>query len=273
MIDHTADRSAARPDTDDMSPIIVERTGAVAVIWFNRPSRRNAFDETLMQHLAATLKNFARSWPECRVIVFAGRGQNFGAGGDVEMLSRPKTSVETYDLRNSLTAIYELIQDGPQICIAAVHGHCVGSAFVLAGCCDFRICAESAKFLLPEINFGQLPGIGVGRIACTVNDRMLRRLLILGQECSAREACLDGFVTEVVADDNLMLAVLDLARLIVAKAPDALRHAKRLAIHARAGHPSIVLDYERLANQSLTSDETQSRLRDVAARKGAARKD
>lgn len=264
----SGDSPNATDQPDTAEEIIVECDGSVATIWFNRPTRRNAFDEPLMRKLAAALEDLARTWPLTTVIVFAGHGACFGAGGDLKMLARQKTGAEIHDLRASLTRIYDTVESGPHICIAAIHGYCVGSALVLAACCDFRLCAESARFMLPEINSGMLPGIGIARIGHSMSDRMLRRLMIVGDECSARDAQLDGFASEVVPDDVLMTSALDLARRIAAKPPAALMQAKRVANHIGAGAREIALDYERLANESLLeSDEVRERLRSFVARR------
>lgn len=257
----TSKRKERERDSGQEAEIVVERDGPVAIVWFNRPARRNAFDEALMARLRAVLEDFARSWPEIRAVVFAGRGEGFSAGGDLHMLMRPKTQAEIHDLRSDLARAFALIRSGPQAYVAAVHGYCVGSALVLAGCCDFRVCAEGARFMFPEIDTGIVPSIGVARIAHVLPDRLMRRLLMLGEPCSAADAHLEGFASEIAPDGEFLEQAKALAVRLAAKPPEALRQAKRLANHARQSATDVAMDYEAETYTALsTSDEAKDRM-------------
>lgn len=263
----TTETTENEGDSGAEAEIVVERDGPVAIVWFNRPDRRNAFNEALMARLLAALEGFARSWPEIRAVVFAGRGEGFSSGGDLNMLMRPRTQAELYDLRSDLARAFALIRSGPQAYVAAVHGYCVGSGLVLAGCCDFRICAESARFMFPEINSGYVPSIGIARIAHVMPDRLLRRLLMLGEPCTAAEAHLDGFATEIAADGEFLERAKALAGQLAAKPPQALRQSKRLANHVRQSAGEVAMDYESETYTALAgSEEVRERMGKFLAR-------
>jgi methylglutaconyl-CoA hydratase len=70
-----------------MSGIEIERSGAKATLWLNRPERHNAFDDGLIAELSAALAELAAD-SAIRVVLLAGRGKSFSAGADLAWMKR-----------------------------------------------------------------------------------------------------------------------------------------------------------------------------------------
>jgi enoyl-CoA hydratase len=108
--------------------------------------------------------------------------------------------------------------------IAAIEHAAIGAGSVLATVCDIRVAAQSATFMLPEINVGRIGGAAHhGRL---LPQGTLRRMVYTGAPMSAEEAHRLGFVDELVPSDGLA-AALKLATAIAAKSPLGIRGAKR----------------------------------------------
>lgn len=264
-------------DLQDFDTLAIDQHGPILTLSFNRPDRLNAWNPALIAELGRALRIIARTRVDLRVVIIAGAGRAFSAGGDMEMFSAGLDPATTRRLRSDFLDIFDAVTAAPQVFIAAVHGHCVGSALVLAGCCDFRLAAEDATFHFPEIHVGMLPGIGVARIAHVMPDRMLRALLIAGRRYDAALAHAEGFVDTVTAPDGLMEAARALADEIVAKPAQAVAYAKQVANHARAREVRTAHEFESVANHVLIgSDEVKARAKaflDRSARSASQRDD
>jgi enoyl-CoA hydratase/carnithine racemase len=116
--------------------------------------------------------------------------------------------------------------------IAAVNGAAFGGGCELALCCDFIIAARTARFAMPEVTRGIMPGAGgTQTLPRAMGERRAKQLLLTGQPFSADEAERWGLVNEVVEPDALMPRALELARSIRGNAPISVRQIKK-AVHA-----------------------------------------
>jgi len=115
--------------------------------------------------------------------------------------------------------------------IAAVNGLAMGGGCELALNCDFILAARTAKFGLPEVTRGIMPGTGgTQNLPRTVGERRAKQIILTGQHFSAQEALVWGMVNEICDLDALMPRSVEVARQICENAPIAVRQAKK-AIH------------------------------------------
>jgi enoyl-CoA hydratase/carnithine racemase len=111
--------------------------------------------------------------------------------------------------------------------IAAIAGFCLGGGCELAMACDIRLAAESAKFGQAEINLGIIPGGGgTVRLTRLVGLGRAKELVLTGRMIDAGEACRINLVNQVVPDERLMQASVEMARMMTRHSPVALGLAK-----------------------------------------------
>jgi enoyl-CoA hydratase/carnithine racemase len=124
----------------------------------------------------------------------------------------------------------ENIENSQKIFISAVNGYCLGGGLELAMATDHIIACDDAKFGLPEIKLGLIPGAdGIKRLVRCIGKRKAMDLLLTGRIISAKEALDTGLINEVVPKKNLMKRAEELANEIASKNPVAVKAIKKLA--------------------------------------------
>lgn len=164
---------------------------------------------------------------KARVLIITGAGEKaFAAGADVtEMLDL--TPLEMYDFCRLSLAAYNRLENLDKPTIAAVNGLALGGGCELALACDFRLAAETARFALPEINLGIIPGGGgTQRLPRLIGTARARELLFLGEMIDAATAREYGLVNRVVPGNELLSEAGKLAEKLLAKPPVAQRMLK-----------------------------------------------
>ncbi len=189
----------------------------VALVELNRPKRLNALNNELMRALGDALDTFAADGTT-RAVVIAGDERAFAAGADIG-----EFQTEGPDL-----AQWDRLWASPLPRIAAVRGLALGGGLELAMSCDLFVVAEDARLGQPEINLGVMPGAGgTQRLIRAVGKTVAMEMVLVGRELSGREACERGLANRSVPTDQTLATALDLAAEIAAKAPIAIRTAKR----------------------------------------------
>ena len=207
----------------------VERRGAAAWLWLNRPELRNALNGELQDSLLEALKKLENE-KNIRVIVLAGRGTAFCAGGD---LSRMEQAAKMTRARSKKEAgrfaklLYRM-HAYPKPLIARVHGAAFAGGMGLAAACDLVVAAEDAEFCLPEVRIGLVPAMISPYIVRAIGEHQARRYVLTGERLAAREAHRLGFVHECVPAPELDACVEKLARQLAQCGPDALARSKAL---------------------------------------------
>jgi E-phenylitaconyl-CoA hydratase len=202
----------------------------IATLILNRPEALNALDPETQQELSDAL-NRVRTDPEIRVLVISGAGSKaFCVGADLKKTMPPKESFAQLSYggdARELRWIDAVEMDKPIIC--AINGHAMGGGLELALACDIRIAVDTAKFALPEVRVGSIPGAGgTQRLPRTIamSDAML--MLLTAEAIDAAEALRIGLVSRVVPADRLMDEARAIALKIAANAPLAVNAVKGL---------------------------------------------
>lgn len=209
--------------------ILVSSESGIGIITINRPDVRNALDVETVSEMKQALLQF-RVDESIGVVVITGAGEkSFAAGADINEL-RTRTFRSALEAR--MQSLYDQIEDYEKPTIAAVNGYALGGGCELAMACDIRIAQINAKFGLPELNLGIIPGAGgTQRLARLVGKGRALEMILTGRMIDASEAFQIGLVTRVVETKDVLDAAKQVAEAILAKGPVAVRLA-RLAIKA-----------------------------------------
>jgi enoyl-CoA hydratase len=168
---------------------------------------------------------------ELRCVILTGAGDKaFSAGGDLK--ERDGMTDEAWRLQHAIIeeSAYAILNSSVPV-IAAVNGIAFGGGCELALCCDFIYAARSARFALPEVTRGIMPGGGgTQNLPRAVGERRAKELILSGRAFTAEDAFAWGMVNEICEPSELMPRVVEVARTICRNAPLAVRQAKK-AIH------------------------------------------
>jgi len=189
------------------STILYAKEDGVAFITFNRPEKRNALNEEMMNEIEAALTE-ADQDSDVGSIVLTGGTKFFISGTDMDFLlgegdkPTPKSSYETHYTSQTM---YRNILVTKKPTIASMAGYAFGGGLELALCCDFRIAAEGTKLGTPEIKVGILPGAGATqRLSRMIGITRAKELVLTGDPIFAEEAYTLGLLNKVVPVDSLM---------------------------------------------------------------------
>jgi enoyl-CoA hydratase len=207
--------------------IIYRVDQGIATITFNRPKALNALNQELLAEFSAALEATAAD-EDVRVLVLTGAGEKaFVAGADISELAT-FSPLQAKNFSSAGHGVIGRLQQLPIPVIAAVNGFCLGGGSEIALACDFIYAAETARFGLPEINLGLIPGFGgTQRLPRRVGTSRAKELIFTGRMIPAAEAAEIGLVNRVVPAAALMEAVLGTAREIASKGRVSLRAAKQ----------------------------------------------
>ena len=225
----------------------------IGTITLNRPDVRNSLSSQVLKDLRAALDDF-REDDGVGVVVFTGAGEKaFAAGADIGEL-RQRTFLDA--LASALQVFCDEVEGYEKPTIAAVNGYALGGGCELAMACDIRIASENARFGLPEVTLGILPGAGgTQRLSRLIGKGRAVEMILTGRMMGAEEGLSAGLVSKVVPQEGLMDAVKDTAGQVLSKGPLAVRLAK-LAV--QAGYETdqrTGLLIERLAQAVLFTSE------------------
>ena len=216
-----------------MAIVEIEDRGAVRHIILNRPEKRNAFNGELIQATGHAFEEAAAD-DSVRVVVVRGNGPMFSSGMDVTTLADVAGQSEALpDFREPIIRWWNLLEEMPKPTIAQIHGACIGGAMELALAADFRVMAEDAVAAILEVKLGLIPDVGgCSRLPAVVGLGRAKELIMTGRFLGAEEALSIGFANRVAAADELDATTEAFCDELLAAAPVAVAHAKRIIDHA-----------------------------------------
>jgi methylglutaconyl-CoA hydratase len=212
-----------------MAVLEIERRGPATWLWLNRPESRNALSRDLQDLLLKAFEGIEKD-KNARVIVLAGRGAAFCAGGDLsrmEQASKMTKAGSNAEAGRFARLLYRM-HTFPKPLIARVHGAAFAGGMGLAAACDLVVAAEEAEFCLPEVRIGLVPAMISPYIVRAMGEQQARRYVLTGERLAAREAHRIGFAHECVPASGLDACVDKLARQLAQCGPEALARSKQL---------------------------------------------
>ena len=227
-----------------------EPAPGVAMVTLARPQAANALNTLMSQELLIAWTELAARH-DLRCVVLAAEGRHFCAGADLK--ERHGMTDEAWAAQHKVFEAMARAQlSVPVPVIAAVQGAAMGGGCEMTLLCDFAYAAEGARFGLPEVGLGIMPGLGGTQLLrrCAGERRALE-IMTTGRPFSAGQALEYGVVNGVVAPDALLDTVLAVAGEIAAKAPLSVRALKHVVREAHGLDLAAAMELELSAYNRL----------------------
>jgi enoyl-CoA hydratase len=202
--------------------VTYEVASGIATVMVNRPDKLNALNRETIEELGAAFAQATEDAGVRGVIVTGNGSKAFVAGADIGELARmsPLDGIEVSRLGQR---VFRAIELSRKPVVAAVNGFALGGGCELALACHLRLAASSARFGLPEVRLGIIPGYGgTLRLPRIVGKGRALEMILTGEMIDATEAHRIGLVNRVCEPDALLETTRELLRTIVANGPVAL---------------------------------------------------
>lgn len=185
----------------------------LAYITLNRPEKRNAFNEVLVEELKHAF-TAAENDNSAKVIILKAKGKVFSAGADLAYLQGLQSNTYEENLEDSmnLKALYQQMYSLKKVIIAQVEGHAIAGGCGLATVCDFTFSVPAAKFGYTEVKIGFVPAIVMIFLLRKIGELKTKSLLLTGDLVSAEEALKLGLINEIFEDEEMETKVFDFAQ-------------------------------------------------------------
>jgi methylglutaconyl-CoA hydratase len=215
----------------DLNPVqLAISPDGVAVVTLDRPERKNAFDETMIEQLSEVFETLRVS-EKVRIVFLKGAGTTFCAGADIEWMERQsrhdmfENQSDALALASMLNKLYNL----PQFTVALVQGGAFGGGIGVIAACDYAIAIEGATFCFSEVRLGVTPATISPYVIEAIGARHARALFATAMPFDAQRAFELGLVQELAIDLNdLSKREERLADLAFTAAPRAVEASKQL---------------------------------------------
>ncbi|HET7518700.1 MAG TPA: enoyl-CoA hydratase/isomerase family protein [Actinomycetes bacterium] len=208
-------------------PVLLEVAGHLATVTLHRPDALNAISTAMAAALADVFGSLGGDRRVRAVVLAASGGRAFCAGADL----RERHGFGDEDWlaqREVFRRAFAAVRRCPLPTVAAVGGVAFGGGAELALSCDLVVAAEDARFALPEVGLGLVPGGGGTQLLARRAGRGVARDLILtGRRIDAEEALRLGVADRLVPAGKALAGALELAGELATRSPAALRLAKR----------------------------------------------
>ncbi len=210
----------------------IKLEGSESGVWtltIQRPQAMNALNLQTLNDMADALRQISEmGFDHVKALIITGSGEKaFVAGADIAEMKSMNEDQAFQFARRGQSIFHELSLLRIPV-IAAVNGFALGGGCELALGCDFIIASENAKFGLPEVSLGLIPGFGgTVKLARAVGIRKARELTMTGEMITAESALRFGLVNEVVPAAELIPTVMKKINLILSRSPLAVSRAKK----------------------------------------------
>lgn len=248
---------------NEASPeLIVHQDGPVLRVTLNRPARRNALSRSLVASLRDLFDTLSER-DDVRIVVIAGEGPVFCAGGDIHEFVASAADGKARADAEGLVGLLAAIAACPVPVVARVQGAAFGGAVGLVATADLAIAADDTLFSLSEARLGLAPAVVGPYVVAAIGARAARSHMLLAAPFAAAEALRIGLVQHVVPANELDAAIAAVIANLLKNAPGALRQIKELTRQFSPGpDPASFRDQTvELLIERLGSDEGQAGLR------------
>lgn len=234
--------------------LALHNEGGILTITVNRPDKLNALNQRTMHELDAAFHLVAND-ESIKAVMITGAGEKaFVAGADIsELRALPAADAARFAARGH--AIFAAIENCAKPVVAAVNGFALGGGCELAMACHLRIASENARFGLPEVNLGIIPGYGgTQRLTQLVGKTKAFELIMTADMVSAAEALQLGLVNHVVPAADLLNKCKEILAKITSKGPVAIAQAIRAVNAAVAPIDGYAVEAEAFGHCCTTQD-------------------
>jgi methylglutaconyl-CoA hydratase len=201
----------------------------IAQVWLNRPELRNAMNDVMFVELYDAI-GAAIADDSVRVILLAGRGKAFCAGGDLTWMKTARNMSPEEARKDSvkLAMVLRLIYESPKPVVARVQGSAFAGGMGLVSACDIAIASTDAKFCLSEVKLGLIPAMISPYVIKAMGEPNARRYMLTAEILDAAEAYRIGFVHDIAQPEDFDAKVNAILGHLIQGSPNALNETKRL---------------------------------------------
>ncbi|MDQ2746528.1 MAG: enoyl-CoA hydratase/isomerase family protein [Acidobacteriota bacterium] len=212
-----------------MPEILTETADSILTITLNRPEKRNALNDALINDLKAALRE-ADNNQTLRAVLIRGAGKDFCSGADLSALQKIAESdvLENHDDADNLRELFSVIRRVKIPVIAAVHGRALAGGCGLATACDLVLATASARFGYPEVKIGFVPAMVMAILRRNVSEKRAFALATQGFEFDAPMAKDFGLINEIFAEEMFEEKVRDYVAVYQKVSRSAVILSKRL---------------------------------------------
>ncbi len=239
------------------------RDDGVVRITLDRPEARNAMSTALIAELTEAFRSVSAD-PAVRAVVLGGAGRDFCAGADLndmKELGAASPEDNRADARK-LGALFRAVFSFPRPVIGRVQGNVFGGANGLVAACDTVVVARGARFAFSEVRLGLVPAVISPYVVRRIGPGNARRLFLTGERFDAETAVRIGLASEVVAPEELDVAIDRVILDVLRGSPDAQRRTKELldAVEVGSLAEAVTVTPDHIAD-ARASEEGQEGLR------------
>ena len=246
-------------DATSCSAAMFERRGALGVLTLYDPQRRNPLSVQMRDDIVRLLDEADRE-SAIRAVVINGAGGVFCAGGDVSTMGTLTRETGRERIERSQGVTRAIVQANKPV-IAAVEGCAAGAGLSLAACCDVVVAAEDARFIPAFGKVGLMPDLGaLWSIPARMGVAGARRLLMMSETLSGREAFGLGLVDRVVPSGQALDAALREGERLAEEAPLALAAIKRVLAAYPQALEQVLLTEAELQSDLFASEDLREGL-------------
>ena len=222
----------------------VDRDGRVATVTIDRPAKLNALNPEVVRQLGEAFES-VRDDEQVGGVILTGAGDKaFVAGADIGVLAQ-MDSLTGVEVSREGQAVFRAIEAFPKPVVAAVGGYALGGGCELALACHLRVASEAARFGLPEVGLGIIPGYGgTVRLTRLVGLGRALEMVLTGEMIDGETAARIGLANLVVPADALMERTRALMDKILEKGPVALEMALKSMYVAVQSNMDDALTFE-----------------------------
>jgi methylglutaconyl-CoA hydratase len=210
--------------------VLLSRDGrGVVMVTLNRPALHNAFDDALIQRLIETFETLGTD-AGCHVVVLAGAGKSFSAGGDLNWMRRMAGYgyAENVADADELGRLMRTLDRLPKATVARVHGSVFAGGLGLVACCDIAVAEQDTIFCVSETRLGLVPAVISPYLIRAIGARTARRYFLTAERFSAAEALRIGLVHELAPAAELDQKVEAIVAALLEGGSHAQARSKRL---------------------------------------------
>ena len=233
--------------------VTLQLEAPLALVTLNRPKSLNALNSEVYRQLIAILRR-VEGMDDIKAVILTGAGDKaFAAGADIAQMVH-EDSMAARRLSGLCHEAAGLLENMRQVTIAAVNGYALGGGCELTLACDIRIAAEQARFALPEVTLGIIPGGGgTQRLARLIGAGRAKEMIFTGDQIDAQEAplrCCPGRALEAgrrreLRDDRSLIHEKVFDCDLALHGPDGdhgagglcSRHRRQQLYHVHGSHP------------------------------------
>ncbi|MFG6119023.1 MULTISPECIES: enoyl-CoA hydratase [Thalassobacillus] len=193
----------------------------------------NALSTSLLEALSAKLDDIEKDGT-VKAVLLKGEGKFFSAGADIKEFTSLQNESDYTSLSQKGQELFNRVENFHVPIIAAIHGAALGGGLELAMACHIRYAAKDAKFGLPELNLGIIPGFaGTQRLPAYVGASKAYEMMLSSKPISGEEAEHAGLVNKSFEEDEMFQAAEKLAGTIAQKSGPTINQVMELVSYTR----------------------------------------